>query len=43
MLVSSHPWVLAPKHLCMWTGGMYEMIEMHTGSHDLIIRSASSD
>lgn len=21
-LVSSHPWVTAPKHLCMWTGGI---------------------
>lgn len=21
-LVSSHPWVTAPKHLCMWSGGI---------------------
>lgn len=29
-LVSSHPWVTAPKHLCMWSGGTLS-------AHDIII------
>lgn len=29
-LISSQPWITAPKHLCMWSGGIYSKEKMYS-------------
>ena len=34
-LVSNHPWVTAPKHLCLWTGSELLMSYHYTRSQSI--------